>query len=577
MSVPATFLRFFKRTKPRGMAAEMLRQLPSRVWRALRSARAVGGCSCSHGRLFHLDAAADRVLVLVLPDGTAADVSAPLRETRQRAEAAHGADNLRLFDLSTGGRHGPSLASVFPDRIPGAAYNACRQGTLPPPIEGLLAHCSRVCDWLAAEPTHVAILAVDRPVGALIAICVAACVAPPWQTAVLAAASAQAARAIEARFAHEMHARLRKRIGRLRRDTAPRDHTAFLARWLSHFAHPQPAARLREVASEPRFLANVVVRHVPSQTKLGGELCRPFVLLMHERTGRVISSLNFYPPGPPGQPGQMVQLPPTAAAGSGRVVIPLNISLQGDYLVRLYHYPGSNQENQNAGAGDGAADAQNVKLLASFAIHTAMIPAPREAGAGQPLNEGPAIVAATFVAQARDTIPGAAGLLPEDFSIALEFCADGEAAQPDDVLPPLRRRRRLPVPPGANLRREGPDALAAAAIAAAAAAVAEGRENQPPHPGPTGNTRKIHFVEALPVENATERLAQTECAVCMEQYLPGARVKTLPCLHRFHASCADRWLLTRPVCPVCNSDVIRAAHEAAAYGFENIPCAAAEV
>mmetsp|Transcript_76422 Transcript_76422/g.181785 ORF Transcript_76422/g.181785 Transcript_76422/m.181785 type:complete len:503 (+) Transcript_76422:120-1628(+) len=41
------------------------------------------------------------------------------------------------------------------------------------------------------------------------------------------------------------------------------------------------------------------------------------------------------------------------------------------------------------------------------------------------------------------------------------------------------------------------------------------------------------------------------CSVCLEDYEPGEAVRDLPCRHRFHEACVDRWLLRSRRCPVC--------------------------
>ena len=42
------------------------------------------------------------------------------------------------------------------------------------------------------------------------------------------------------------------------------------------------------------------------------------------------------------------------------------------------------------------------------------------------------------------------------------------------------------------------------------------------------------------------------CAVCLDVFLDGEMVKTLPsCAHEFHEACVDRWLLRRDCCPIC--------------------------
>ncbi|KAM7271851.1 hypothetical protein ACFE04_031065 [Oxalis oulophora] len=41
------------------------------------------------------------------------------------------------------------------------------------------------------------------------------------------------------------------------------------------------------------------------------------------------------------------------------------------------------------------------------------------------------------------------------------------------------------------------------------------------------------------------------CSVCLEQVNTGELIRTLPCLHQFHADCIDPWLQQQGTCPVC--------------------------
>lgn len=45
------------------------------------------------------------------------------------------------------------------------------------------------------------------------------------------------------------------------------------------------------------------------------------------------------------------------------------------------------------------------------------------------------------------------------------------------------------------------------------------------------------------------------CAICLEDYSVGERLRILPCRHQFHVFCVDSWLTSwRTFCPVCKRD-----------------------
>mmetsp|Transcript_31442 Transcript_31442/g.97929 ORF Transcript_31442/g.97929 Transcript_31442/m.97929 type:complete len:129 (-) Transcript_31442:71-457(-) len=51
--------------------------------------------------------------------------------------------------------------------------------------------------------------------------------------------------------------------------------------------------------------------------------------------------------------------------------------------------------------------------------------------------------------------------------------------------------------------------------------------------------------------------AENRCCVCLEQFRHGEELRMLPCMHRYHRECIDRWLTRSPACPVCKHDISR--------------------
>lgn len=52
------------------------------------------------------------------------------------------------------------------------------------------------------------------------------------------------------------------------------------------------------------------------------------------------------------------------------------------------------------------------------------------------------------------------------------------------------------------------------------------------------------------------------CAICLEDYSVGEKLRVLPCRHKFHAACVDLWLTSwRTFCPVCKRDATSGVSE----------------
>lgn len=78
-----------------------------------------------------------------------------------------------------------------------------------------------------------------------------------------------------------------------------------------------------------------------------------------------------------------------------------------------------------------------------------------------------------------------------------------------------------------------------------------GEDHLRPRPA---NPRDVHalptcVLDARQLESLPEEAK--ECTICMESFREGDELRTLPCLHRFHAGCVDRWFQEQAKCPIC--------------------------
>ncbi|KAF8397454.1 hypothetical protein HHK36_016371 [Tetracentron sinense] len=58
------------------------------------------------------------------------------------------------------------------------------------------------------------------------------------------------------------------------------------------------------------------------------------------------------------------------------------------------------------------------------------------------------------------------------------------------------------------------------------------------------------------------------CSVCLEQVNMGELIRSLPCLHQFHANCIDPWLRQQGTCPVCKFRVGSGWQESGESGMD---------
>ena len=46
-----------------------------------------------------------------------------------------------------------------------------------------------------------------------------------------------------------------------------------------------------------------------------------------------------------------------------------------------------------------------------------------------------------------------------------------------------------------------------------------------------------------------------DCAICLDLFEQSDLLRKLPCGHRFHSTCIDKWIATNTVCPLCKADI----------------------
>lgn len=58
-------------------------------------------------------------------------------------------------------------------------------------------------------------------------------------------------------------------------------------------------------------------------------------------------------------------------------------------------------------------------------------------------------------------------------------------------------------------------------------------------------------VESMPSVEMSEGEDEGVCVICLEEWEVGGVAKEMPCKHRFHGGCIEKWLGVHGSCPVC--------------------------
>lgn len=67
--------------------------------------------------------------------------------------------------------------------------------------------------------------------------------------------------------------------------------------------------------------------------------------------------------------------------------------------------------------------------------------------------------------------------------------------------------------------------------------------------------KRIGYIQHLPTGTYDGCKKNRECVICMVEFLIGESVRYLPCLHIYHVTCIDDWLMRSFTCPSCMEPV----------------------
>lgn len=58
-------------------------------------------------------------------------------------------------------------------------------------------------------------------------------------------------------------------------------------------------------------------------------------------------------------------------------------------------------------------------------------------------------------------------------------------------------------------------------------------------------------IEAMPRVTVTAEESDKACSICLEEFEVGGEAREMPCKHKFHSGCIEKWLQVKGLCPLC--------------------------
>lgn len=63
--------------------------------------------------------------------------------------------------------------------------------------------------------------------------------------------------------------------------------------------------------------------------------------------------------------------------------------------------------------------------------------------------------------------------------------------------------------------------------------------------------QRVGMIQHLPTGSFDGSKKNRECVICMVEFNLGDPVRFLPCMHIYHVTCIDDWLMRSFTCPSC--------------------------